>query len=274
MTTHPIPGDWETIKVERTDDGIVTMRLNRPDKLNAQTRAMWNEFRALGSLIGDDTNVRALVVSGEGRSFSAGLDVAVLTGGLAGSDAADVELEPTAAIRRVQEGFAWLNDAPFPTVAAVQGHAYGAGCQLAMACDIRIAADDAKFGLLEHRFGIMPDLGATLWLPRLVGPAKALELMWTTDTIDASTALDLGLVNHIVPTDELGAATDQLVARLVAAPPVAVRTTKRAVYASLPPAEPAWQAAAEAQAECLASDDLKEAGAAFIEQRTPNYAGH
>lgn len=263
----------ETLVVER-DGHVVHVRLNRPAKLNAQTHQMWYELRQVGAELGEDTSIRALVLSGEGRSFCAGLDVAVLTDFFADAAAPDLEgLRGTALVRKVQSSFTWLADAPYPTIAAVQGHALGAGCQLALACDLRLAADDAVFGLLETNWGLLPDLGGTVWLPQLVGPAKAKELMWLGDTIDAAEAHRLGMVNRLVPKEDLAAEAEALARRLATRPPLAVRGIKRAVAAALVDDEASLEVAGEEQLRCLASNDVREAGLAWFERRDPVYTG-
>lgn len=261
--------------VSLTRDGhIARLRLERPDKLNAQTHRMWFELRQIADAIVDDTSIRALIVSGAGRSFSAGLDTAVLTDFFATSAADDLEgLDSAVMVRRVQYSFSWLAEVPYPTIAAVQGHALGAGCQLALACDLRIAADDVSMGLLETNWGLMPDLGGTVWLPELVGPAKAMELMWLAERLDATEALRLGVVNRVVPRAELESAVDELATRLASRPPMAVTAVKRAVAANADGVEAGLAAAGEGQLRCLASNDLAEAGAAWLEGRPPNYTG-
>ncbi|HEY8545824.1 MAG TPA: enoyl-CoA hydratase-related protein [Acidimicrobiales bacterium] len=262
-----------TVTVER-DGHVVRVSLRRPEKLNAQTHEMWYELRQVGAELGNDTSIRALILGGEGRSFSAGLDTAVLTDFFGSAPAPDLEgLSGPPLVRKVQESFTWLADAPYPTIAAVQGHAFGAGCQLALACDLRVAADDAVFGLLETNWGLLPDLGGTVWLPRLVGPAKAKELMWLADRIDAAAALSLGLVNRVVPKDDLAAEVDALARRLAARPPLAVAGIKRAVDAAVVDPEASLAVAGEEQLRCLRSKDLQEAGAAWMEQRDPVYTG-
>lgn len=262
-----------TLSVER-DGSIVELRLQRPDKLNAQTHEMWFELRQVGAELGQDRSIRALMVSGEGRSFCAGLDTAVLVDFLGSQAAPDLEgLQGPALVRKIQESFTWLADAPYPTIAAVQGHALGAGCQLALACDLRVAGDDASFGLLETNWGLMPDLGGTVWLPQLVGPAKAKELMWLADRVDATEALALGLVNRVVPAAGVQAEARVLAERLATRPPLAVTAIKDAVRASAVDSEHGLAVAGEGQLRCLASSDLLEAGAAWMEKRQPVYTG-
>ena len=132
-------------------------------------------------------------------------------------------------IGELQDAYTWLADAPYPTIAAMRGYALGGGLQLALACDLRIAARGTKLGLPEHKYGILPDLGGTYWLPRIVGPAKAKELIFTAETIDAEEAFRIGLVNRLVDEAELETAATALAERIAAQPPIAVRGTKRAV---------------------------------------------
>lgn len=270
MNTDPV---MNTVSVERDGD-IVQVRLQRPDKLNAQTHEMWFELRQAGAELGHDTSIRALVVNGEGRSFSAGLDTAVLTDFFGTAPAPDLDgLRGPALVRKIQESFTWLAEAPYPTIAAVQGHALGAGCQLALACDLRVAGDDARFGLLETNWGLIPDLGGTVWLPQLVGPAKAKEMMWLAEQVDAAEALALGLVNRVVPVADVQSEALALAARLAGRPPLAVTAIKDAVRASAVDAEAGLASAGEGQVRCLASKDLLEAGAAWMEKRPPVYTG-
>jgi enoyl-CoA hydratase/carnithine racemase len=264
---------FTTLSVER-DGAIVHVQLQRPEKLNAQTHEMWFELRQLGRQIGQDNSIRALILSGAGRSFSAGLDTAVLTDFLGAERPADlVGVEGPELVSRVQEGFTWLNEAPYPTIAAVQGHAFGAGCQLALACDLRIAAENAVFALAETNWGLMPDLGGTVWLPQLVGPARAKEIMWLADRVDATEAHRIGLVNRVVPVDVLHAEARALADRLAKRPPLALTAVKRAVQASLTDQAAGLAEAGAGQIRCLASADLIEAGTAFIEGREPAYTG-
>jgi len=265
----------ETVIFER-EGPIGRLRLNRPAKLNAQTPQMWAELRELGRTLRDEPDLRCLVVRGEGRAFSSGIDLAEITGqdGLGAAQVAPgagVD-RLVAMIRQGQEAFSWLVDAPFASIAAVRGYALGAGLQLALACDLRIAARTTQLGALEFRYGLLPDLGGTAWLPRLVGPARAKELVFTAARIDAEEALRIGLVNRVVEDAELDAAVGALAETIAAQPPLALRHAKRAIDA-FADQERSLQLAAEGQAACLRSEDFIEAGQAFREGRAPVYRG-
>jgi enoyl-CoA hydratase/carnithine racemase len=273
----------DEISIER-DGGVVRLTLNRPDKLNAQTVAMWHYLAGLGAQLAADDTIRVLVVAGAGRSFSAGIDISTFTAGPSepasgggnagtgqggGSVTSDVD-----GILAIQRAFSWLEDAPYPTIAKVQGHAFGAGMQLALACDLRIVADDVRMGLLELNWGLMPDLGGTVWLPRLVGPAKALELMVTGARLAADELLALGVVNRVVARDDLDRTVDDLIGDLLRRPPLAVRGAKAAVRGGWgETTDTGMRAAAEAQVACLRSADFVEAGVAFVENREPHFEG-
>lgn len=269
------------LRFER-DGGVATLVLNRPDRLNAFTISMWDQMREMGEQLMADDSLRVLVVRGEGRAFSSGIDTAEFgrafmdlgVGGDGSDHHSDRNAELLALIDRMQRAFTWLADAPFATVASISGYAYGAGLQCALACDIRIAARSAKLGLLEFNWGILPDLGGTQRLPRLVGPGKAKELIFTAAKIDAEEAHRIGLVERLVNDDALVAETAALVQTLAAQPPLALRGTKRAINdgMSLPIAE-GLRVEAEGQAPCLASDDMNEAITAALEGRAPQYKG-
>ena len=271
--------DYETVELTR-DGRIGWLRLNRPDKLNSFTILMWQDLRALGKELRDDPELRALVVIGNGRAFSSGIDTSVFTAGSTDSieDGVDVGTrhhDPTVdGILRTQEAYSWLEEARYPTIAAVRGFALGAGLQMALACDIRVFARGTSVGLLEHKYGILPDLGGTQRLPRVVGPGKAKELIWTAGRIDADEAYRIGLCERLVDDDALEADAGALAATIAAQPPLAVQGAKRAVEAAgrVPVAE-GLVVEAEAQAVCLRSADMQEAIRAFVEQRQPDYSG-
>jgi len=265
-----------TLIFER-EGSIGRLRLNRPAKLNAQTPEMWTELAALGRELRGDAELRCLVVTGEGRAFSSGIDLAAITsqGGLpaaAQTTAAEGEDPLPGVIRRAQEAFSWLTEARFPSIAAVRGYALGAGLQLALACDLRVVARGTQLGMLEFRDGLLPDLGGTAWLPRLVGPARAKELVFTAARIDADEAFRIGLVNRVVEDAELDGTVAALARTLAAQSPLAVAHAKRAIDAFHDP-QRSLELAAEGQAACLRSEDFLEAGRAFVEGRQPVYRG-
>src|SRR5438105_1249104 len=249
---------YQTIRYERSGD-IGTLTLARPEKRNAQNPLMWQELRDLGSqLLADDT-LRCLLVTAKGPTFSAGID---LVEGLAGavSDWAEGPLDDqTFGAGMVAAGtFTWIPKLGCPSIAAIQGHAYGAGLQLALACDFRIFARTARVGLLETRYGIMPDMGATVRLPRIVGESRARELILLGDVIDATEALRIGLANRVVAGADLDTAAAEFAARLAAQPPIAVRGARRAIDAAwYRSPEESLKVAMEEQLRCLRSEDFK-----------------
>ena len=278
----------QTISYEQVGN-VGWLRLNRPDRLNAMTIEMWEELAKLGESLGDDASIRCLVVMGEGRAFSSGIDVEHLlsggggnlfseagkgSGGAAGSRSSSRGMEDklVSRIGDLQDAYTWLADAPYPTIAAIRGYALGGGLQLALACDLRIAARGTKLAMPEHKYGLLPDLGGTYWLPRIVGPAKAKELIFTGETIDADEALRIGLVNRLVDDAELDAAVAALAERIAGQPPIAVRGTKRAVdLAASQSLGEGLREAAIGQAECIRSADFLEAARANLEKRTAAY---
>jgi enoyl-CoA hydratase/carnithine racemase len=205
--------------------------LARPEKRNAQTPATWRELVAIGARLLSDDGVRVVILRADGASFSAGLDRAMFGTGtddepglaaLASLD--DADLDTT--IDGFQQAFAWWRDARIVSIAAVQGHAVGAGFQLALACDLRVLADDAQLSMKEPSLGLVPDLGGTKPLVDLVGYSRALEICATGRWVGALEAAATGLATLVVPTDELDAATRELAAAVLAAPAGAVRATK------------------------------------------------
>ena len=224
---------------------------------NAQTPATWRALATIGRSL--DPEVRVVVLDALGPSFSAGLDRRMLDGsGVPGEPSlADLAGRPPAeldaAIAEFQAGFTWWRESPAVTIAAVRGHAVGAGFQLALACDLVVCADDARFAMRETSLGLVPDLGGTMPLVATVGYQRALEICATGRWVPAREAVDLGLALTVVPADELGPAVDDLAAALLAAPPGALRETK-ALLRSAGSVRRADQLAAEraAQARRLA----------------------
>jgi enoyl-CoA hydratase len=237
--------------------------LNRPEVLNAMD---WDTFGALATAcdeIEGRPDVRVVVVSGEGKALSSGIDTSAL-------QSPRGSLEDM--IAHAQAGFRKLAALPMPTIAVVRGYALGAGLQVALACDVRVAATNASLGLLEHRFGILPDLGGTQQLGRLVGPGMAKKMIWTQERIDGTEAKRRGLVELSVEPDDLESTVDELAAVIAAAPSTAARQVKRLVDLSgrIPVAE-GMDEEARGQLECFASPDFGEALQAFVGKRPPNY---
>ena len=211
------------------DGAVATITLHRPDVRNAQTPSMWLALAQLGREIPDE--VRVVVVKGSGHSFSAGLDRAMLDPGNAGPESVLSLLglsdeEMSARIDEFQQGFTFLRDPRFVSIAAVQGYAIGAGFQLALSCDLRVLADDAQLCMKEAALGLVPDLTGTKPLVESVGYARALEICATARMVGAEEAERIGLAHTVVPAAELDDAVAQLVTALTAPLPGAVTETK------------------------------------------------
>ncbi|MFI5933549.1 enoyl-CoA hydratase/isomerase family protein [Actinoplanes sp. NPDC051494] len=213
------------------DGPVASVTLCRPDVLNAQTPAMWAELGNISRKLPGD--VRVVIVRGEGRAFSAGLDLSVARGDGDSSLSQLARLSPEESAERIagfQDAFTWLRRPSLVTIAAVQGHAIGAGFQLALNCDMRVLADDARFSMAEVTLGLVPDLGGTKRLTELVGPSRALEICLTGRRIPADEADRIGLATAVVPRDELDAAVRDLSAAVLAAPAGAVAEIKALIH--------------------------------------------
>ena len=229
----PLP-DAETLERARLaldlDGAVATITLSCPERRNSQTPSMWAALADIGAALPDD--VRVVVLRGAGGSFSAGLDVGLLTPeGVPGEESVAAlmhgsDAEVLDAIDVYQRGFTWLRDPRFVSIAQVHGHAIGAGFQLALSCDLRIAADDVKFCMKEPALGLVPDLTGTKPLVEIVGFSRALEICATARTVLADEARELGLVTAVVPASELAATTADLTEAILANAAGAVRETK------------------------------------------------
>jgi enoyl-CoA hydratase/carnithine racemase len=208
-------------------DAVATVTLSRPERRNAMTPRMWHGLAAIGA--GLPPEVRVVVVRGAGPSFSAGIDLRLFTPeGVPGEEAVPAGEDPQfdERIAGYQAGYTWLRDPAIVSVAAVQGHAIGAGCQLALACDLRVLADDAKLCIKEPALGLVPDLTGTKPLVEIVGLSRAIELCLTGRTVGAAEAGALRLAELVVPAAELDEAVADLVAALLATDAAAARATK------------------------------------------------
>ncbi len=230
---------------------------------------MFAELAEAAERAASDGSVRLVVVSGDGSSFCAGIDVAEL-GRLASIDRSEIR----SFVELAQRPFRALGLMPKPSIAAVQGHAVGAGFQLALACDLRVVAPDASFAMLEVGYGLIPDLGGAHRLARAVGTARAKDLVWTGRTVDAAEALGIGLANRLAADGDLAVETDRLVGALLAQAPLPQRLTKALIDQAMEtPFEVELEREAEAQINAVASDDFREAVSAFAERRRPRFTG-
>ena len=277
MSKRPGPRDeHEPLILEEFDDGVVTLTFNDPDHLNAMTRAVGEAFAERMSALAQRDDVRAVVLTGAGRAFSAGGDFDMLT-----SLANDGRARPGVARRDIRDTmhgfyrlFLTVRDLPCPSIAAIAGPAIGAGLCVALACDMRFAADDAKLGLNFTRLGVHPGMAATWSRPRLVGPALAAELLYTSRIFTGSEAAAMGLVNRAGPRTEVLDTARSVAREISGCAPLAVRATKRALGRSLD-ATLADQLVFEAteQAETFESEDVREGLAAVKARRTPRFEG-
>ena len=259
---------YEHILIAR-DGGVGTLTLNRPDKLNAFAGTMRQEMAdALDELENDDA-VRVIVITGAGRGFCAGADVAYMAelGRKKDNDGLAALVE---AGRRV---VMTIRRSAKPVIGSINGVAAGGGANLALACDIRIASDRASLMQSFNRIGLHPDWGGTYFLPRLVGPAKALELFWTADAIGADECFRLGLFNRVVPHDTLAQVTAEFAGMLAAKPALPLALSKQAVYQSLDRDLPEMLTyELDAQIRSFKTPDAQEGINAFVEKRPAKFS--
>jgi 2-(1,2-epoxy-1,2-dihydrophenyl)acetyl-CoA isomerase len=260
--------DFETIRYG-VHDGLATITLSRPDKRNAINAQMFTELGDAAERAANDPGIRVVLVTGEGKSFSAGIDVLLLNQ-LSGTRGARFR----SFVRTAQRPSYILASMDKPTVAAIQGNAVGAGFQLALACDLRLAAEDVRFAMLEVRFGLIPDLGGIHRLSRVVGPARTKEIVWTGRNIEAEEAERLGLVNRVVSAEALEKEAEAFVRELVIAPPLPVSLSKTLIgRAHETSFETSLERDAQAQAACIESEDHREAIEAYMEKRPARFHG-
>lgn len=275
MSTE-IPGPeqppLETMRLELAGD-VGTLTLDRPDELNAMSPQMIGELAIVAAWLADRAPIRALVVTGAGRAFSAGGDVTWFRQGL---DDPDADL--VASVRRgadvLHQAIVDFKRIPYPVVAAVNGPAAGAGFSLALMCDIRIASEGAFFACAYGRIGASPDGGMTYFLPRVIGPAAAAELMLEDPNLTAADALERGLVSQVVAADELLEAAGAKAAELGAKSPHYVRTVKSLIWSSLDNSlADHLQLERHGIADSMGTDDLRNGVARFFAGEEPVFEG-
>jgi enoyl-CoA hydratase/carnithine racemase len=265
--------DYKEIAVE-VQDYIATVTLNRPQKLNAYTSLMGNELTHAYETLGNRDDVRVIIMTGAGRGFCSGADVsAEFQKNISEREHGTTSQAPGIVHPRTGLHYALYN-CPKPTIAAINGPAVGIGLTLTLLQDIRIMAEEASIGAIFARMGLMPELGSTFMLPRLIGLAKALELTYTARILKAQESLEIGLVNRVVPGEGLMAAAREMATQIAALPPLALAVSKRALYQG---AENDFDAAVQTETFGLnylfKTYDHKEAVAAFLEKRPARFQG-
>lgn len=261
---------YENIDIAE-DSGIYSITLNRPEKLNAFIGHMRRDLAEALEAAGTDRSIRVVVITGAGRAFCAGGDVQYMAELMERQDKEEFS-RLLGSARRVVTAIRQMTK---PVVAAVNGLASGAGCNLALACDLRIASTAASFSQSFVKIGLHPDWGGTYFLPRLVTPNRACEMFLLGEPIDAEEAARLGIVNRVVAPEKLEEATRELAERLRQAPPLAVASAKHAVYlGQSAELEEMLRNETEAQLRCFESDDAREGIRAFLEKRPARFTGY
>lgn len=255
--------NYTELRYEVTNS-VAWIRLNRPERLNAWTRVLEEEFHAACQAAGADEGVRAIAVTGEGRGFCAGADMSLLSGA-AESGGSTV----------LHRDYSWLTRLGKPVIAAVNGHCVGLGFVIALYCDVRLAADTAKFSTIFAKRGLIAEYGLAWTLPRLVGAGRALDLLLSARLFDGSEAARIGLVEHVFPEVEFAARTRAYVEEMAqGVSPRSTKVMKAQVYAALEqPLEEAVARAHEEMLPSLACEDFREGVAHFLEKRPPRFTG-
>ncbi|MDD5127574.1 MAG: enoyl-CoA hydratase-related protein [Dehalococcoidales bacterium] len=256
--------------LEANDDGVAVLTLNRPEKINALDMEMRLGLPVIAERVRQDDKIKVLIITGAGRGFCSGADVNV--------QAANAFEKPKKTRRETLNTVGWwmlpLLRVEKPSIAAVNGAAMGIGLTMTLVCDVRIAAEQAKFGSLWVNRGLVPDGGATYLLPRIIGMSRALELMYAGSVIDAREADRIGLVSRVVSADELMPAAIALAMKWAKGPSVAIELIKKAVYSSVcRECEAQMDYESYAQGVAYQTEDHKEAVKAFLEKRPPVYKG-
>jgi enoyl-CoA hydratase/carnithine racemase len=258
---------YETLLYESRKP-IAYVTINRPDKLNALNRKVMEELFACFQALQKDPEVRVVILTGSGeKAFVAGADLNELS--------PQTAVEGKATSQFGQQVFNLIENLGKPVIAAINGFALGGGCELAMACTLRVAAETARLGQPEVKLGLIPGYGGSQRLPRLVGKCRALELILTGETVTAPEAHRLGLLNHVVPAAELMAAAERLAQKIIANAPLAIKFALEAVNDGME------MTAAEGQVleaalfgQCCTTADMNEGTRAFLEKRQPKFTGH
>ncbi len=260
---------FETILLEKKN-GVARITLNRPEVLNAFNQRMSDELKEAVSAISSDYGIKVVVITGAGGAFMSGADIAMLQWY---TNIANKE----GAVRKIFEASfspTMLERLPQPVIAAVNGHAFGMGCEIALGCDLRIASENAQFGQLEIKLGIMTGAGGSVRLTRMIGKTKAMEMILTGKRIGSLEALRLGLLNRVVPANELEQAVSEMIADLVDKSPIALRYSKSSINIAL---EAGFDKAIDNElalfCEVIKTRDAREGVSAFLQKRKPRFLG-
>lgn len=258
--------NFETLIIN-TDNGIRTITINRPDKLNALNRATIDELNRALKVAEADSDVRVIILTGSGqKAFVAGADISEFA-------SFSIEQGKNLSADGHHKLFDLIENLNTPVIAAVNGFALGGGLELAMACHIRVASDNAKLGLPEVSLGVIPGYGGTQRLAQLAGRGKAMEMIATADMITAADAHAWGLVNHVVPQENLMAKCLEMAGKIITRSPLAVSAAIRAVNANYKDCVNGFQVEIDEFGKCFGTEDFKEGTAAFLEKRKPNFPG-
>lgn len=249
------------------EKGIATIYINRPEKLNALNKATIQELHETLQLIDENPDVRVIIITGSGeKAFVAGADIA---------EFAHFSVEEGALLsaKGQQLLFDYIEKMKTPVIAAINGFALGGGLELAMACHFRIASENAKMGLPETSLGVIPGYGGTQRLPQIIGKGRAMEMIMTAGMIDADTAKIYGLVNHVVPQDDLFSAYMTIATRIMKNSPVAISKAIEAINANYISGVNGFDVEIKNFGDCFATDDFKEGTTAFLEKRKADFTG-
>jgi 2-(1,2-epoxy-1,2-dihydrophenyl)acetyl-CoA isomerase len=266
------PPQLETIQIE-IDGQVGTLTLKRPDALNAMSPELIGELTVAAAWLADRAPIRALIVTGTGRAFCSGGDVNWFKRGVT-DESVDLPSEVRRGAEALHNAIVDIRRIPYPVIAAINGPAAGAGMSLALSADIRIASEEAFLAIAYGRIGAAPDGGMTYFLPRVVGPAKALELALNDPNLDANAALEAGLVSEVVPADQLLTRAREKAEKLAAKAPYYVRTAKRLLHESIEHSlTDHLQLERHGIADSMATEDLRRGVTAFFAGETPEFRG-
>lgn len=248
------------------ENGILTITINRPDKLNALNKDVFSDLNIALDEIENNKEIRSVIITGAGsKAFVAGADISEFEG--------FSKEQAMALAKRGQDTYFRIENSLKPIIAAVNGFALGGGCELAMACHFRIASDNAKFGQPEVNLGLIPGYGGTQRLVQLIGKGRAIELLVSANMIDANTALQYGLVNYVVTSDELLAKSKALLSIINSKAPLAIAACIKSANAVFDETSNGFEVEMKEFGNCFATADMKEGVAAFLEKRKANFSG-